>query len=106
MNKQEHIEYVANCKRIFKEYGKASQSIQLIQECSELINAITKFDTTNMIEEMADIQVLIDQFCYYNPQIANAIDRTKLAKAQRQINRIETNTEIKTQSELTKALEI
>lgn len=45
-----------------KHYGLKVQKQQFIQELAELIVALTKNDIDNLIEEMADVQVMIDQF--------------------------------------------
>lgn len=69
-------EYNDNLKRIFRHYGKENQKKQLIQELAELIVAITKNDTDNFIEELADVQVMIDQFTliYVNDHAVNVLD--------------------------------
>ena len=83
--------YNKNLKTIFKKYGKNAQEQQLIQECAELIKAITKRDTDNFIEELADVQCLIDQFTLIYPDLFIKITEIKHKKAERQVERIKFN---------------
>lgn len=55
--------YFAACKLIFEHYGEEHQKLQLIQEMAELAVALTKNNLENIIEEMADVQIMLDQFC-------------------------------------------
>ena len=81
-------EYNSNLKKIFRHYGKENQKKQLIQELAELIVAITKNDTDNFIEELADVQVIIDQFTLIYPDLFQKLVETKHHKAERQVKRI------------------
>ena len=76
------------CRNIFDYYGIDSQKNQLIQELGELIVAITKDNLENIIEEMADVQVMLDQFRLSKPDWRSQIDSIKQAKVRRQIERI------------------
>ena len=67
-------------QRIADHYGEDAQSLQLAEECAELIQAIIKFrrakglgQTTvvdykaalaNLIEEIADVELMIEQVKY------------------------------------------
>lgn len=55
------------CKKILEHYGIQHQKIKLIEEMSELIQAIAKSPenmiTDNMVCEIADVQIMIDQMC-------------------------------------------
>ena len=62
MNEKDLNYYYIGCKFIIEHYGIEKQKIQLIQELSELITALTKGDLQNIIEEIADVQFMIDQF--------------------------------------------
>lgn len=81
-------DYSINISNIFNHYGLESQKQQLIQELAELILAITKNDEENIIEEFADVQVMIDQFfkCKYS---YSDLLKIKLQKVERQLARIE-----------------
>jgi len=81
-------EYNSNLKYIFTHYGKKTQETKLIEELSELIRAIARNDTENFIEELADVQVLIDQFTLLYPDLAVKVVEIKHKKAARQIKRI------------------
>lgn len=89
MNEIELHRYYFACKLIYSHYGKEHQKQQLIQELSELITAITKNDLENIIEEMADVEVMLDQFKIDNPEINDKIDKVMLQKVNRQLKRIE-----------------
>ena len=88
MEKTELINYYTGCKIIFSHYGEEHQKKQLIQELGELIIAITKDDLENVIEEMADVEVMLDQFKINYPKINNKIDTAMLNKVNRQLRRI------------------
>lgn len=88
MEKTELINYYTGCKIIFSHYGEEHQKKQLIQELGELIVAITKDDLENVIEEMADVEVMLDQFKINYPKINNKIDTVMLNKVNRQLRRI------------------
>lgn len=83
------IEYYVSCREIFNHYGEHHQKQQLIQELAELIQAITKDDKENFIEELADVQVMIDQFTISNPELDEKYQQIQLEKVKRQIQRIE-----------------
>lgn len=83
-----NINYHIGCVEIFDHYGESKQLLQLIQECSELIKAITKGDKENFIEELADVLVVIDQILLKYPDIAAKIPRIKLEKIYRTLKRI------------------
>ena len=48
-------------RRIFSHYGERHQKLKLIEEMAELTQAILKGDPKHMAEEMADVQILLDQ---------------------------------------------
>lgn len=93
MEKTELINYYTGCRIIFSHYGDEHQRKQLIQELGELIVAITKNDLENIIEEMADVEVVLDQFKIAYPKISNKIDEVMLQKVKRQLCRIKTEKE-------------
>lgn len=90
MNKQEkeQIKYYTGCKTIFDYYGMEHQKIQFIQELAELIQAITKKNSDNFIEELADVQVMIDQFTINDPELDKKYQKIMLRKVERQLKRI------------------
>lgn len=81
-------EYCNGCKLIFDHYGEENQLNKLIEECSELIRAISRKDKVNILEEVADVQVLIDQLSIAYPEFDDCIEQTKFNKVERQIKRI------------------
>lgn len=48
-------------RRIFSHYGERHQKLKLIEEMAELTQAILKGDPKHIAEEMADVQILLDQ---------------------------------------------
>lgn len=89
MNKDEIKTYYTACNFIYKHYGEEAQKRQLIQELAELIVAITKNDLENIIEEMADVQVMLDQFTMANRRIYDKMEFIQMQKVKRQMERIE-----------------
>lgn len=81
---------------IIKHYGTDKQLDLLIEECAELIQAICKRKRHNnsnwdfnMIEEIADVENIIEQFKAVNPVAVELIDSIKDNKTNRQMHRIE-----------------
>lgn len=81
------ISYSIACARILNHFGIEAQKLKLQEECAELIRAIARKDEENMIEEIADVSLLIDQFRIYNRNIGK-IEEIKFAKAERTLKRI------------------
>lgn len=52
-------------KEILNFYGEEAQANQLVQELAELVVGITKEDIENIKEEIADIEVMMAQFCLF-----------------------------------------
>lgn len=88
MTEKEMIEYYKAETVILKHYGLAAQKQQFIQELGELIVALTKNDINNLIEEMADVQVMIDQFTINDVDLDLKMQEIQLAKVRRQLERI------------------
>lgn len=95
---QEKIQRIAN------HYGLAKQQRQLAEECGELIQATSKYmrfqetsyastvDWTylqNVIEEIADVEVMLDEIKYLLHINPKAIEEIKKNKIDRQLKRIE-----------------
>lgn len=91
-------------QKIADHYGEDAQSLQLAEECAELIQAIIKFrrakglgQTTvvdykaalaNLIEEIADVELMIEQVKYLLDIPALELAKLKLGKIQRTIDRM------------------
>ena len=89
---------------IANQSGLSNQMQLLIEEMAELTQAICKmkrlYNRTelpkkiiiatwdNLVEEMADVQVMLDQFTISNPIWDRKIEQIKLQKAKRQLERI------------------
>lgn len=61
----------ATCKQIADHYGYECQNIKCIEELSELIKAICKYDQSGaaidrfqIIEELADVEIMTHQLIY------------------------------------------
>ena len=87
-------------------YGYEAQSLQLVEECAELIQAVNKYRRAgtnlgeaveeskaaaldNLVEELADVEIMIDQIKYLLKIPAKDIDAVKVFKVKRTRERIE-----------------
>ncbi len=84
--------YLVNIDKIFNEYGYGCQLNKLVEEIGELLIAISKKNEKNIAEEMADVEVLIDQFKRIEIGWID-FDEIKFQKAQRQVDRIKAENE-------------
>mgnify|MGYP000862269134 CR=1 FL=1 len=89
--------------KIASHYGQVKQTQQTVEECSELIQAICKswrttpetpapeFEQTreHIIEEMADVQIMLWQLYYLMIPDSDEMDRRISEKLERQLKRIE-----------------
>lgn len=61
-------------KKAIDKWGFNSQSIMLMEECAELIQAVSKLHRTGnpnaMYEEIADVQIMIEQIIEYYGEVA------------------------------------
>ena len=96
------------CREIFQRYGATKQRRQLIEECAELIQAISKLERAleagdkvkeyeavlSIREEVADVEIMLQQI-KNDPQTVgtNNISRVIDYKLDRQIRRIENERE-------------
>ena len=82
-------------KQIFNHFGLETQLQKLIEECGELIQAICKRDEENMLEEIADIEVLISQFKLIFPEYTSRISEIRRMKIERTIGRINNDNKLR-----------
>lgn len=75
-------------RKIANHYGLEAQKEKTIEELEELIEAIKKNDTENMIEEMADVTIMIYQLNYLNKSFSKCNEIIKF-KIERTLNKIE-----------------
>ena len=73
-------------RRIAKFYGYESQALKLIEEMSELIQALIKGDKKHIEEELADVEVMLYQVKYLGDF---CIEEQKHYKVERQLKRME-----------------
>lgn len=87
-------------KRIADYYGLDAQLDMLQEECAELIQAVSKYKrtrVTNIVEEMADVFIMLDQIIYLlNKEVASVDVEEFIAlwmekKIRRQLERIDNN---------------
>ena len=92
-------------KRVADYYGYEEQSNQLIEECAELIQALNKYRRSggkgqktdirtdlaffNIVEEVADVEVMLEQIKYLLKISEDDILAVKQLKAVRQRNRMQ-----------------
>lgn len=90
-------------KEIFEHYGFDNQIVQMGEEVGELLQVLSKIHrkganyelTRNLIEELADVNVMIKQFCYYCGITEKMLDTFSEQKMIRQLKRIkETKNEL------------
>jgi len=90
----------ALCKNIADHYGYPSQSNQLMEECAELIQAVNKYKRAktsdaqyiafrNYVEEIADVEIMLEQIKYLINVKEQDLNETKLYKLHRTIERYE-----------------
>ena len=75
-------------EKIINHYGYNYQKNKLTEECAELIRAISIGDDRNMLEEMADVSVLIDEITYHFPKMREKFEKIKSEKIDRTIARL------------------
>lgn len=90
----EKVKLKSDEEKIARRYGKVHQALKLFEECGELEEALRGYingtDTKeHAIEEMADVEVMIDQFKYYFLNCEKQVDDVKRAKVDRQLLRME-----------------
>lgn len=90
-----------DCHRILEHYGIESQRRILVEECAELIQAISKVErngsTTEMIRnlfaEIADVEIMLEQVKHYYSEYGT--ERLIDYKLNRQLERIKKESESK-----------
>lgn len=74
-----------------KTWGFNAQAIMTIEECSELIKALTKFfrnfERENVLEEIADVEIMLEQLReHFGNRVINKIKKEKLERLTRRLN--------------------
>lgn len=94
----ENPNYSRDVKRIADHFGYEKQKNMLIEEMAELIQALNKFDRKkneeayeNIIEEMADVELMIEQAQYLLAADRQTIDKIKEEKIERTLLAIDEN---------------
>ena len=73
---------------IFYTYGKSHQVSKLLEEVGEFIETVMNEDKENMVQEMADVVVMLKQFQYYYGITDEEIINNMQFKIKRQLERI------------------
>ncbi|HHL2038290.1 TPA: hypothetical protein ACQ3VS_002925 [Clostridium perfringens] len=76
-------------KEILNFYGEKAQKQQLIQKLAELIVGLTKNDLENIHEEIADVEIMLEQLKLFNNIDVKKIEEYREFKLNRQMKRIE-----------------
>lgn len=74
---------------IFNNYGQNHQTSKLLEEVGEFIETVMDGDKKNMIQEMADVTVILKQFQYYYGISDEEIEEVMKQKIERQLKRID-----------------
>ena len=88
------MDITAENKKIAEHYGYDAQSNQLIEECAELIQAVNKYRRANdkataeiaydnLVEEIADVEIMLEQIKHLLLISEENIQATKLYKINR-----------------------
>ena len=79
--------------KIMVHYGEDQQLEKLVEECAELIKAIMKSKTIddNVVEEMADVKNLLEQFELTQIRLGETIAFIVKTKVDRELGRIKQN---------------
>lgn len=75
-------------KEILNFYGEKAQKGQIIQELAELIVGLTKNDLENIHEEIADVEIMLEQLKLFKNIDIKKIEEYKEFKIDRQMERI------------------
>lgn len=79
---------IEDLKKIAEHYGLNHQKIKLIEEMAELTQAICKGRDLSIIDEIADVEIVLEQVKYLmgiNPDV----EAQRMFKINRQLKRIE-----------------
>ena len=76
-------------KEILNFYGEKAQKGQLVQELAELIVGLTKNDLENIHEEIADVEIMLEQLKLFKNIDVKRIEEYREFKLNRQMTRIE-----------------
>lgn len=76
-------------KEIADHYKLEMQELKLIEEMAELTQAIIKGDKSHVYDELADVEIMLEQIKYLGRYDQEIINYCKEAKINRQLKRIE-----------------
>ena len=87
-------------KKIADHYGYDEQSSQLVEECAELIQAVSKYRRSvskeakvvaleNLIEEIVDVEIMLEQVKYLLQLHEHDLEAVKIYKVNRTRERMD-----------------
>lgn len=89
------LEKEAIYRRAIDEYGPEVQTFKVCEECGELIRALSRAEITgeldNLIEEIADVEVVIEQQMLFRGISRSDIEHVKEEKIKRLYRRLSGN---------------
>lgn len=78
--------------KVIESYGQDAQMIVAMEECSELIQAVSKHlrgRETNVEEEIADVEIMLEQLkLMCNEKLVDDIKKSKLKRLEQRLNGI------------------
>lgn len=94
MTDLEKVKLKSDEEKIARRYGKVHQALKLFEEFGECEEALRGYingtDTKeHAIEEIADVEVMLDQFKCYFLSCEKQVEDVKRAKVDRQLERME-----------------
>lgn len=75
------------CEMIARHYGEETQTNKLLEELAELIRAIARGDRENIVEEVADVEIMVYQYKLLLG-LEEDVDKMIVEKIKRQTERI------------------
>jgi len=84
------------CQKAIDKYGKTAQMDMVIEECAELIQAVSKNkrgrdNRNNIVEEIADVELMIEQLKLMFDISEQEVGYWKHCKLQRLLPKMETS---------------
>lgn len=77
--------------QVIEKWGIDAQLWMIVEECSELLNAIAKYKRARevpsaILEELADVSIMVEQIaCYFCEEEFNRIKEAKLQRLLRRV---------------------
>lgn len=89
------VPYGVKVAKIAEHYGPMHQLTKTNEELGEAVAAVTRYalqptkvNFKSMAEELADVQIMIDQLKVLVPELSGEVARNQMRKVDRQLDRI------------------